>query len=618
MHGVPRLLIDLAIVLGVAGLMSLLFHRLRLPVMLGYVLAGVMVGPYVPVPLVADEGNVKTLADLGVILLMFSIGLEFNVQKLLRAGPSALLMGTLQVGFAFFLGSSAAQFLGWSQTEAIFTGAALSISSTMVVAKIFEETPPLKETRTSVFSILIIQDLFAMLLLTAMATFGKVGSLDPSGMGETLFKLSIFLLVVLGLGRLFVPRFIRWVADHTRSESLLITSTGLCFICAIAADHAGFPVALGAFLGGMLASESGRIRSIERQILPLKDLFTAIFFVAVGMMFDPRGLLAYAGPILLLSLLVVLGNILSITSGALLAGINLRTAIHSSLALGQIGEFGYILLGLGISLGVVRKELYGVGVAVGLLTALCTPFAMRLAAPLCRALEVRLPSTWKSNLELYQTWAESLRKRGIRRGEGRMLRRPFIFMVLDGILLAALVPAFSYLLNLFAPFLTGHLSWGRHLGQVLVSALLGALAAMLVLGILRQGRILARDLAVLAPSNVSGGVARRGRHLLAGGLRVAILLMIGLPMVAILQPFAPDGYLLAIALLVFGVTIFMQLRQARRLQRETPGGTEWLLHQIQAYSPQIENPKKPHLFHMLRRQWRNGIQKKPHIHHDSK
>ncbi len=618
MHGVPRLLIDLAIVLGVAGFMSLLFHRLRLPVMLGYVLAGVMVGPYVPVPLVADEGNVKTLADLGVILLMFSIGLEFNVQKLLRAGPSALLMGTLQVGFVVFLGSSAAQFMGWSQTEVIFTGAALAASSTMVIAKVFEDRPPGKGVRETVLSVSIVQDVFSMLLLTALTAFGRGGPIEASQLGGILLRLAIFLLVVLGLGRLIVPRFIRWVADHTRKESQVITSVGLCFLCAIGAAYFGFSMALGAFLGGMLVSESGRSRTIEHQIVPLRDVFSAIFFVAIGMMLDPRALLPMGGAILLISFLLIAGNLVSTTTGALLAGLPLKTGIHTGLALGVLSEFGYVIFALGVSTQAVRKDLYAVGVAVGIITTLLMPLMLRYSDPLTQLIESRLPSTWKSNLELYQTWAESLRKRGIRRGEGRMLKRPFIFMVLDGILLAALVPAFSYLINLFAPFLTGHLSWGRHLGQVLVSALLGALAAMLVLGILRQGRILARDLAVLAPSNVSGGVARRGRHLLAGGLRVAILLMIGLPMVAILQPFAPDGYLLAIALLVFGVTIFMQLRQARRLQRETPGGTEWLLHQIQAYSPEFEAPKKQHLFHVLRRQWRKGIQKKPHIHHEPK
>ncbi len=579
MHA-SRILIDLALVLGVAGLTSLLFHRLKLPVVLGYLLAGLVVGPHVPIPIAVDEGTVQTLADLGVTLLMFSIGLEFSLQRLFRAGPTALLMGSVQVGFAMLLGGMAANALGWSPAESLFTGAALAISSTMVVAKLFEEHRPTRAVKEVVFSVLVMQDLYAILLLTALGTYARVGGLRPSDLGGTLLRLTIFLGVVLLAGRLVVPRFLRWVADHTRSESLLVTSTGLCFLLAALAAKAGFSVALGAFLAGMLASESGRIRAIERQVAPLRDLFTAVFFVAVGMILDPAAIPSRLLPILLFSALVILGNALSLGSSGLLAGLPLRTSLRTGLALGQIGEFGYIILGVGIAAGVVRKELYSVIVAVGILTAFASPFLLKLSAPLLDAVESRLPERFRTSLALYQAWAESLRHHGIRRGEGRGLRRPLAFLLLDALILAALVPLFGNLLARWTPWVEGRLHWGHMLAQILGASLLGALAALLVLGILRQGRILALDLAVLAPGPADGTFSRRGRHLLAGGLRVAVLLMVGLPLVAGLHPFSPHGPLLVVALAVFVFTVVFQLRRGRRFARELPGPMEWLASRV--------------------------------------
>ena len=580
MHAAPRLLIDLAMVLGVAGLTGLLFHRLKLPVVLGYVLAGLVVGPHVPFPLVADEGNVQTLADLGVTLLMFSIGLEFSLQRLFHAGPTALLMGSIQVGFALLLGTTAANALGWSPAEALFTGAAIAISSTMVVAKLFEEHRPSRGVREAVLAVLVIQDLYAILLLTGLTTFARVGGLRAFELGATLLRLGLFLGIVLVAGRLIVPRFLRWVADHTRSESLLIVSTGLCFGLAAGAAKAGFSVALGAFLAGMLAAESGRVRAIEHVVLPLRDLFTAVFFVAVGMMLDPRAIPPMLGPILVLSLLVIMGNALSLSAGGLLAGLPLRTSLRTALALGQIGEFGFIILGTGIAAGVLRKELYTVGVAVGVLTAFTTPLLLNISRPFSDAVESRLSQRLRNSLGLYQAWAESLRRRGIRRGEGRDLRRPFFFLLLDAATLAVLVPTFGILLARWTPWVQGRFHWGHLAAQLLGAVVLGAVAALLVFGVLRQGRVLARDLAVLAPGPEGSGLGRRGSHLLAGGLRVALLLTVGFPLVAFLQPFAPRGFLLLLAGAVFAATIAIQLLRARRHAQELRGPLEWLVSKV--------------------------------------
>lgn len=580
MHAVPRLLVDLALVLGVAAVTSLLFRWLKLPVVLGYVLAGLLVGPHVPIPLVADEGNIRMLADLGVTLLMFSIGLEFSLQRLFRAGPRALMMGSIQVGLALVLGALAARALGWTPMEATFVGAALSISSTMVVAKLFEEQRPPRGLREAVLSVLVIQDLFAILLLTALSTLAQLGGLKAAPLGWTLLRLAAFFLLVVGLGRLALPRLLRWVADHARPESLLIASMGLCFALAVGAAQAGFSLALGAFLAGMLAAESGRARTIEHLVSPLKDLFSAIFFVAVGMMLNPQALAGLAGPILLLTLLVVVGNALSLTFSGLLAGLPLRTSLRTGLALGQIGEFGYIILGTGIAAGVVRPELYSLAVAIGILTAFLAPGLLRRSPALAQRLENRLPSAWRLNLALYQAWAESLRQRGIRRGDGRGLRGPTFLLLLDSALLVTLVAGHHALILRLGPWLQARLPGSHWLAQVLLAGTLGLLGAWLVMALLRQGRLLARRLAHLAPNPEHAGSSRWGRHLLAGGLRVAVLLMVGLPLTAALQPFAPRGWLFLVVLAVLGGSLLFQWRRACQLGAEESHGAEWLLSKV--------------------------------------
>lgn len=579
MNAAPRLLVDLALVLGVGTLTGLLFRWLKLPVVLGYVLAGMVVGPHVPVPLVADEGNVHTLADLGVTLLMFGVGLEFSPKKLFQAGPTALLMGSIQVGLTAFLGALVARAFGRTPMESLFIGAALTISSTMVLTKILQEHAVPRTLREAALSLTVVHDLFGLLLLTVLAALAKVGTLQPAAFGALILRLGLFLGLVLLLGRVVVPRFLRWAADHASPEFLLVACAGLCFSLALGASSAGFSLALGAFLAGSLGAESGRARAIERQVGPLRDLFTAVFFVAVGMMLVPSAWVEHLGLILGLGLAVVLGNSLGIGAGGLLAGLPFQTSLRTGMALSQMGEFGYIMLGVGISAGAVEAELYSVGVAVGVLTAFASPFLLKASGPFSEALEARMPTRFRASLGLYQAWAESLRRRGIRHGEGQGLRRPTLLLLLDTLLLLGLVAGSHLLLTRWTAWLEHRVDWGHFTAQGLVAALLGLGAGLLVLGMLRQVRVLARDLAVLAPSPEPGS-GRRGRHLLAGGLRVAVLLMVGLPLVAVLQPFAPRGPLLGVASAVFLGTLAYQLWRARRLNRELPGVLEWILAKV--------------------------------------
>ncbi len=590
-----RLLLDLALVLGVGTLTGLLFRWMKLPVILGYVLAGVLVGPHVPVPLVADERTIQTLSDLGVALLMFSLGLEFSLKRLFQAGPTALLLGSIQVGLTATLGMLLGRGLGFSATEALFVGPGLAISSTMVVGKLFEERRPTRALREVVFSVLIVQDLFAILLLTVLGALVQVGGSTDAALGSTLLRLGFFLGLILLVGRLTLPRFLRWVADHERPELLLLASTGICFVLAVLADAGGFSVALGAFSAGMLAAESGRVRAIERQVWPLRDLFTAVFFVAVGMQFQPAVLETHLGWIVALTALVVGANAMGLFGGGLLGGLPIRTSVQTALSLSQSGEFAFILLGVGVGAGAVRPELYSVTVAVGMLTTLISPFLMQASGTLAETVEARLPASWRISLGLYQAWAESLRRRGIRHGEGQSLRRPTLLLLLDTLLLMGWVAGGQWVSTRGVAWLVGHGGWGHRTVQGLTAGVVGLGAGLLVLGMLRQIKVMARDLAVLAPSPEGGGSGRRGRHLLAGGLRVGVLLMVGLPLVAALQPLAPRGPLLGVALTVFSSTLIYQIWKARTLNREFPGVIEWLWKRVE--DPWSEEPVGPTTTH---------------------
>ncbi|MDP2875518.1 MAG: cation:proton antiporter [Holophaga sp.] len=560
MHNAPRLLVDLAMVLGVGAMTSVLFRWLRWPVVLGYVLAGVIVGPHVPLLLVADQDNIHTLGELGVTLLMFSLGLEFSLGRLRLAGPSALLMAAIQAGAAASLGYLASLSFGWTTTESMFVGAALSIGSTMLIAKLFSEHEPPKALRDMVLSMLVVQDLIAIILLTALTATARAGSADAAPIGRTLLQLGLFLAVVFSLGLFIVPRFLRWVADHMSAETLLVVCCGLCFVLAVGAASMGLSVALGAFLAGMLAAESGRARAIDHLVVPLKDLFTTIFFVAVGMLIDPRYLLSLWGPILLLSGLVVVANTLFTTLGGLFAGHSFGLSLRGGMALSQIGEFGYIILGTGVVAGVVRPEIYSGGVAVGVVTAALTPILMRVAEPFSQALEARIPEPILARMSLYRAWAEGLRGRDLRREPGTS--RQAFHLLGDAVLLVAFTLGSHWLYQWIQGWLEGAFHWGKMLANTSVAALLGVVWAILIYSLVRHGRRMARDLAVLAPIPIAEGSPRLGRHVLAGGLRIALFLMTALPLLAILQPFVPKGPLFLVALTVFAGTLIVQVRRA--------------------------------------------------------
>ncbi len=569
---VPRLILDLATVLGVAAVITLVFRWLKQPAVLGYMLAGLIVGPHVPIPLVADLENVQTLAELGVVLLMFSVGLEFDFRKLLEKGPTAMVLGAAQLGFTTWLGFMAGRALGWSFLQSAFMGAALSISSTMIIAKLFEEHGARGHLRDRVLSVLVVQDLFAILLLAGLDATSATGGFGAAGLWLTLGKVALLLAGLLGVGGMVVPRLLRWAADRGRDETLLVASVGVCFTAAVLADKAGCSLALGAFLAGVLASASGRVQKIEHLVLPLRDTFGAIFFVAVGMLLEPRSLAAQAGPILALTAVVLLGQALGTTLGGALAGLPLRAGFRTGLALAQPGEFSFVLVGIGVHARFLGPDLLAVPVGVCLLTALLGPTLFRRGDALAAGLERRIPARINWYLKTYQSWAAKLGKSSLGRGPAP-LRWPLIFLVLDAALINAVIIGAALLKRHLPGFQTGNAALGLLVCQALLLATLAwALCA-------RASEIAER---ILVPGPAREAQPPPGRRQLQVSLSLALLLMVGAPSLAVLQPFLPEGPMLALFLGGLAGLLGLLWVHSRRFPPDKAMGSEWLLHRVRA------------------------------------
>ncbi|MCB1641754.1 MAG: cation:proton antiporter, partial [Xanthomonadales bacterium] len=335
-------LTSLAAVLCVAAVTTLLFQRLRLPIVLGYLLAGAIIGPHLGLLNVADEGTVTTLSELGVILLMFFLGLEFSLGKLARVGARGILIAVLEVGFLLWLGTAIGGAFGFSAVQSFFIGGIVAIGSTTIIAKVFEEQRIFGELRNLVFAVLIVEDLLAVLLLALYTTLGRGGDMSAMGLAQEGLKLVAFLAGLIIIGIVLVPRLINSVMRINRPETTLVASIGVCFAAALAAQYFGYSVALGAFLAGSLVRKAGEEKRVEALVRPVRDMFAAVFFVAVGMSIDPRVIAEQWQTVLALTVVVMLGKPLAVALGAFATGVGVRTSIRTGMTLSQIGEFSFI------------------------------------------------------------------------------------------------------------------------------------------------------------------------------------------------------------------------------------------------------------------------------------
>ena len=437
---------DIGVILGVAAVTSLVSQRLRQPPVLGYLLAGMILGPHVPGIIIGGEASVELahgLSELGVILLMFSIGIEFSLRKIVRIGLPAALTAVIEVGLMISLGYLFGRLFGWTALESLFMGACLGISSTMLVAKAFQEQKVRGGFVEVTFAVLVFEDMIAILMLAVLTALASGSGLSPIGFALTIGQLFGFLLALLAAGLLVVPRFIRGVVKIGRSETTLIGGIAVCFGMAAFASASGYSVALGAFLAGMLVSESGEGSKVEHVIQPLRDLFAAIFFISVGMTIDPLLIAEHWLPVLVFSLVVLCGKLFGVSLGSFLAGNGLKNSVRAGMSLAQIGEFSFIIAGLGVTTGATREFVFPIAVAVALVTALTTPQMVRRSEAAAESVDHHLPDRMLTFVTFYDGWIEQLRAAPRSEAIGSRVRRPIVMLTVDAGLLVAVLAGSS-------------------------------------------------------------------------------------------------------------------------------------------------------------------------------
>jgi CPA2 family monovalent cation:H+ antiporter-2 len=446
MHGLAFLQ-DLAVVMIVAALVTIVFHRLKQPVVLGYILAGVIIGPHTPpFPLIHDKDTINTLSELGVILLMFSLGLEFSLRKLKSVGAPAFIAAILEILLLFWVGYEIGLLFGWRTMDSIFLGAMLSMSSTTVIIKVLGELGKMKERFAQlIFGILIIEDILGIAMIALLSGIAMTGSLSVADVGATLGKLGIFLSATLVVGLIVVPRLIGYVAKFKSNEMMIITVLGLCFGVSLLAAKLGYSVALGAFVIGAIIAEAREIHRIETLIEPVRDMFSAVFFVAIGLLIDPKLLLVYWQPILVITLAVIIGKVLTCSFGAFVGGNDTRTSLRVGMGLAQIGEFSFIIATLGLTLNVTSKFLYPIAVAVSALTTFFTPYLIKSADGLVNWFDRKAPKPVVNSMELYTRWVGQIGSRQTANPIRQMIRRWILQMGLNAALIAAVFIAAAFI-----------------------------------------------------------------------------------------------------------------------------------------------------------------------------
>lgn len=561
MHGIT-FLHDLAIVMIVAALVTVIFHRLRQPVVLGYILAGVIIGPHTPpFPLIHDKATIDTLSELGVILLMFSLGLEFSLRKLKAVGAPAFIAALLEILLLFWVGYEVGRFFKWSTMDSIFLGAMLSMSSTTVIVKVLGELGKMKEQFAQlIFGILIIEDILGIAMIALLSGIAMTGELSVTEVGQTLGKLGIFLTVTLVAGLITVPRLIGYVARFKSNEMLIITVLGLCFGVSLLAVKLGYSVALGAFLIGAVIAEAREIHRIETLIEPVRDMFSAIFFVAIGLLIDPKLLLTYWQPILVITLAVIVGKVVTCSFGAFAGGNDMRTSLRVGMGLAQIGEFSFIIASLGVTLKVTSGFLYPIAVAVSVITTLLTPYLIRSADGLVGWFDRSAPRSLVNVLELYTRWVGQIGGRSNSTMVSKLIRQWVAQIALNAALMAGVFIGAVYL-GQRPP------AWLRklELGEPVQNAALWLVAMICSLPMFiatsRKLQALGMLLAeAKVPADLPGDRAATIRAIVSNGVPIAGSVALGLLVLVLSSTLLPPLDVLIVLLVVVGLIAWLLWR----------------------------------------------------------
>ena len=405
MSELPELVQDLALILVVAGFVTLIFKKLKQPLVLGYIVAGFLVSPHMSYTMsVVDQGDIQTWADIGVIFLLFSLGLDFSIKKILKMGASPIIAACTIIFSMMLLGVIVGHSFGWKEMDCIFLGGMVAMSSTTIIYKAFSDMGLTQQGFAStVMSVLILEDILAIVMMVMLSTVASGNSPDGVQLLGSIMKIGFFLVLWFVVGLFAIPLFLRSVRKILNSETLLIVSLGFCCLMAVISTQVGFSAAFGAFVMGSILAETVEADKIIRLVDPVKNLFGAIFFVSVGMLVKPDVIVQYAIPILLLVITILVGQALFGTLGYLLGGQTLKNAMRCGFSMAQVGEFAFIIATLGKSLGVISEFLYPVVVAVSVITTFLTPYMIRAAEPCYNVLVKHLPKRWVRRLTHIQT-----------------------------------------------------------------------------------------------------------------------------------------------------------------------------------------------------------------------
>ncbi|WP_316805199.1 cation:proton antiporter [Pedobacter nototheniae] len=465
MH-LPNLISDLGLILAAAGITTLIFKKIRQPLVLGYIIAGLLVGPYLDfLPTVTDRKSIEIWGEIGVIFLLFSLGLEFSFKKLVKVGGAASITAIVKVFFVLASGYLVGKLMGWSDMNSLFLGGILSISSTMITIKAFEELGiKHKKFAGLVFGVLIVEDLVAILLLVLFSTVAVSQQSAGPEMLQSILKLGFFLILWFLGGIFLIPSFLKATKKLMNDETMLVVSLALCLVMVILADKVGFSAALGAFIMGSILAETTQAERIEHLTKSVKDLFSAVFFVSVGMLIDPSMLVKYAVPIIIVTLVIVVGKILSTILGALLSGQPLKTSVQAGMSLAQIGEFSFIIASLGLSLKVTSDFLYPIAVAAAAITTFTTPYLIKLSEPFYNLLVKILPKKWQDGIDRYSSSTEGITKLS----DWRILLRSYAFntIIHSVIIIAIIFLAYRFI----QPFMTQH--FANELTSTIISVII--------------------------------------------------------------------------------------------------------------------------------------------------
>lgn len=454
MGNLPELIADLALILMAGAFITLIFKKIRQPLVLGYIIAGFLVGPYFHlVPTVSDLQNIDTLAEIGVIFLLFSLGLEFSFKKLVRVGGSASITAFVEIIFITVSGYFLGKLMGWSTMDSLFLGGMLASSSTTIILRAFDELGvKTKRYAGIVFGVLIVEDIVVILLMVLLSTIAVTRQFEGTEIVFTVLKLLFFLALWFIAGIFLLPTFLKRAKKLMDDETLLILSLGLCLGMVVLATLVGFSAELGAFVMGSIIAETTSAEKVEHLIKPVKDLFGAIFFVSVGMMIDPKAMVEYAWPILWVTLLTLFGKLISTTIGALLSGQPLKQSVQVGMSMAQIGEFAFIVATLGLSLGVISPFLFPIAVGASALTTFTTPYLIKYSEPFYNFIAKLLPEKWVNNLNKYSSGTQSIQADS----DWKMVLKSYInIAITNGVILLALL---LLSLNFIDPFVEQYIA----------------------------------------------------------------------------------------------------------------------------------------------------------------